>query len=219
MATAAVGDDDKGFQAAWSAMKQASRGLDHQQILNFIHVPTDAGEHAEALAAMLRRIPDGWGRWVACDSGWYSLIVELDEQLRALLPNYVIHQIKEKYGGLRYYWEAGEDIQDPHNSVPWTPGRDGSEEAWARWRREYEAWCDRLDRYLQTPAGKRRTANLERRVALAEKLVDAAEKRADITCELCGEPGSLHRTPSHHPWYKTLCGSCASQTSYVPART
>jgi len=116
IATAAAGDDDDVFRAACGAMEQASRGLDHQQILNSIHVPTDAGEHAEALAAILRRITDGWGRWIACDSGWYSLIVELDEQLRALLPNYVIHQIKEKFGGLRYYWEAGEDVHDPHDT-------------------------------------------------------------------------------------------------------
>jgi hypothetical protein len=215
MATAAVGDDD-GFRAAWDAMTQASRGLDRNQALNSIHVPTDAGEHAEALAAMLRRIPDGWGRWISCDCGWYSLIVELDEQLRALLPNYVIHQVKEKYGGLRYYWEAGEHVDDPHDGEPPTPGRDGSEEAWVQWGRDYAAWSDRLDLYMQTPEGKRRTAALERRVALAEELVDAAEKRAGVTCELCGEPGSLHGTPSRSPWYKTLCGSCASQTSYMP---
>ncbi len=219
IATAAVGDDDNGFRAAWSAMKQASRGLDYQQILNSMHIPTDAGEHAEALAAMLRRIPDGCGRSISCDSGWYSLIVELDEQLRALLPNYVIHQIKEKCGGLRYYWESGEDIHDPNDAEPPTPGRDGSEEAWTQWRREHEAWWDRLDRYLQTSEGKRRTADLERRIALAEKLVDTAEKRANVTCELCGATGSLHRTPPHYPWYKTLCGTCAGKASYVPART
>ncbi len=214
MATAA--SDDDGFRAAWGALQQASRGLDHQQILNSVHVPIDAGEHAEALTAMLRRIPDGWGRWISCDSGWHSLIVELDERLRALLPNYVIHQLKEKYGGLRYYWGAGEDVHDPHDAEPPPPARDDSEQAWAQWRRKHEAWCARLDRYLQTLEGKRRIADLERRVDLAEKLVDVAERRARVTCELCGEPGSLHRTPSHSPWYKTLCGSCASQTRYVP---
>lgn len=199
-------------------MKQASRDIDHQQILNCMHVPTDAGKHAEALAAILRRIPDGWGRWIGCDSGWYALIVELDEQLRALLPNYAIHQVKEKFGGLRYYWEAGEDIHDPHDAEPPTPGQDGSEEAWAQWRHEHEDWCERLDRYLQTPEGERRTADLKRRIALANKLVDAAENRAYVTCELCGAPGSLHRTPSRYSWYKTLCGNCAGQSGYVPAQ-
>lgn len=183
--------------------------------MNSIHVPADAGEHAEALAAMLRRIPDGWGRWIGCGSGWYALIVELDEQLCALLPNYAIHQVKEKFGGLRYYWEAGEDVHDPRDAEPPTPGRDASEQAWAQWRREHEAWCDRRDQYLQTPEGKRRTADLERRIALVEKLVDAAEKRANVTCELCGATGSLHRTPSRYPWYKTLCGDCAGKVSYV----
>jgi hypothetical protein len=86
--------------------------VDYQQSLNALHVPEDAGEHADALRGMLVRIPDGWGRWIRCDRGWYSLLVELDEQLRALLPNYVIHQVKEKFGGLRYYWEPGEDVRD-----------------------------------------------------------------------------------------------------------
>ncbi len=180
--------------------------------------PDDAGEYAEALVAILRRIPDEWGRWISCGSGWYPLIAELDEQLRALLPNYVIHQVKEKFGGLRYYWAAEQDIHDPHDAEPPAPEKEASEEAWTRWRHEHEAWSDRLDRYLRTPEGKRRTADLERRIALAEKLVDAAEKRAYATCELCGADGSLHRTPSRWPWYKTLCSACAGKMNYVPAR-
>ncbi|HTW41451.1 MAG TPA: hypothetical protein VMD79_03980 [Solirubrobacteraceae bacterium] len=217
MAAAAAGDEN-GFRAAWEAMAQAARGLDHQQMLNAMHVPEDAGEHAEALAAILRRIPDGWGRWISCDRGWYALIVELDGQLSALLPSYVLHQAKEKFGGLRYYWESGEEIHDPGDPEPSTPGREGHEEAWARWSREHDAWSERLDRYLQTPEGKRRTADLESRVALAERLVDAAEKRASVSCELCGAPGRLHRTRSRYAWYKTLCGNCAEQANYVPAQ-
>ncbi len=105
-------DDAEGFHAALGAMAQVRRGIDHQQILNALHVPEDAGEHAEALSGMLLRIPEAWGRWISCGRGWYPLLVELDEQLRALLPNYVIHQVKEKFGGLRYYWESGEDLHD-----------------------------------------------------------------------------------------------------------
>jgi hypothetical protein len=65
------------------------------------------------MRGMLVRIPDDWGRWISCSRGWYPLLVELDEQLRELLPNYELHQVKEKYGGLRYYWESGEEIHDP----------------------------------------------------------------------------------------------------------
>jgi hypothetical protein len=78
-----------------------------------IAAPEDAGEHAEALRGILARIPDGWGRWISCGRGWYPLIVELDEQLRVLFPTYAVHQVKEKFGGLRYYWDAEEDVGNP----------------------------------------------------------------------------------------------------------
>lgn len=38
--------------------------------------------------------------------GWNNLIKELDSKLSILDPNYTILQIKEKFGGLRYYFEA-----------------------------------------------------------------------------------------------------------------
>jgi len=208
-------NDAEGFRAAWGAMSQAAHGLDHQQILNAIHVPKDAGEHAQALRGMLVRIPDGWGRWISCDRGWYPLLVELDGQLRTLLPDYVIHQVKEKYGGLRYYWESGEEVHDPNDPEPPTPGRDGNEAERDRWGQEHEAWHERLDAYRQTPEGQERIADLERRVELAEELADAAEGRAAVTCELCGAPGRLHHTPAPFPWYKTLCPACAEPEGYV----
>ena len=35
--------------------------------------------------------------------GWLPLIEVLDRQLRRLDPDYRIEQVKEKFGGLRYY--------------------------------------------------------------------------------------------------------------------
>jgi hypothetical protein len=177
---ASATDDAEGFQAAFNAMRKVGRGIDDQQGLNALHVPEDAGEHAEALRGMLTRIPDGWGRWIRCDRGWYPLLVELDEQLRALLPNYVIQQVKEKFGGLRYYWEPDEEVRDPSD-----------------------------------PGGEAAIAERERRIELAQKLVASAEKRADITCEVCGAAGQLHRTPARR--YKTLCPACAEREGYVPS--
>ncbi len=167
---------------------------------------------------MLLRIPDGWGRWISCSRGWYPLLVELDEQLQALLPVYVIHQIKEKFGGLRYYWKSGEEIHDPDDPKPPTPERDGSEAEWESWRQAHDAWWERLSVYEDTPEGQERIADRERRVDLAEQLVRAAEARAGVTCELCGDTGQLHHTPAPAPWYKTLCSACAKREGYVPAR-
>lgn len=208
-------EDPESFRAAFNAMLQAGRDLDHRQMLNAVHVPRDAGEHAEALRGMLLRIPDGWGRWISCDRGWYPLLVELDKQLRALLPDYVICQVKEKYGGLRYYWEPGEEVHDPADPEPPAPMRNGDEAEWKRWRRQHETWCERLDVYLGTQQGRERVADLRRRVDLAHQLVEAAERRAATTCERCGATGCLNRTSDGMRWYKTLCAGCAAACEHV----
>jgi hypothetical protein len=44
-------------------------------------------------------IAKGW-----TGEGWLPLIMALDERLSAIDPDYDIHQIKEKFGGLRYYF-------------------------------------------------------------------------------------------------------------------
>jgi hypothetical protein len=200
-----------------NATKQIALDVDYQQLLNAVHVPEDTGEHVEALRGILLRIPDGWGRWISCDRGWYPLLVELDGQLRALLPNYVLHQVKEKFGGLRYYWDSGEDVHDPEDPEPPTPVRDSNEAERDRWSQQHDAWSERLDAYRQTPEGQARIADLQRRIKLGEKLVEAAERRAGVTCELCGATGVLHRTPADSHWYKTLCPACAEREKYVPS--
>lgn len=184
--------------------------------LSELRVPDDAGDLRGALKRLLGRIPDGWGRWISCDSGWYPLLVELDGQMSALLPSYVIHQVKEKYGGLRYYWEPGEEVDDPGDSEPPMPAKDAGEAEWEGWRTQHEAWCERRDAYLETQEGARRIADLRRRIDLANELVDAAERRAAATCERCGTVGSLHHTPGVAPWCKTLCSGCADREGYLP---
>lgn len=58
--------------------------LDQDQLRHAILIPEDAGELAPALEAMLRRVPDNWGRIVGCDRGWYPLVVQLDRDLAQL---------------------------------------------------------------------------------------------------------------------------------------
>ena len=88
-------------------------------------LPDDAGEYAEDLLEILNRIPVGWGRWISCAKGWYPLIVETNKKMRLLSPEYEIHQIKEKFGELRFYWgvSASENLekvseeQEEHNRL------------------------------------------------------------------------------------------------------
>ena len=79
---------------------------EYKESRDSFHVPPDAGEYTDGLVAIMIRIPDGWGRWISCEKGWYPIIVDVDRRLAELDPNYVVHQVKEKFGGLRYYFEA-----------------------------------------------------------------------------------------------------------------
>lgn len=45
--------------------------------------------------------------------GWKQLILDCDRELAALDPEYTIDQIKEKFGGLRYYVTPSEGCE--HN--------------------------------------------------------------------------------------------------------
>ncbi|MCB1257619.1 MAG: hypothetical protein KDB26_10960 [Microthrixaceae bacterium] len=40
-----------------------------------------------------------------------------------------------------------------------------------------------------------------------------AQTAALATCESCGRAGTMH---SRLGWYRTLCGSCAAESDYVP---
>lgn len=87
--------------------------VDRGSTLNALHVPADAGPSASALETILRRIPDGWGRWISHDAGWYPIVVGVDQRLSAIDPEYVVHQIKEKFGTLRYYCAPSADEPGP----------------------------------------------------------------------------------------------------------
>ena len=87
--------------------------VDPQKHRNALHIPADAEPHAAALETILRRIPDGWGRWISIDAGWYPLVVATDRRLAAIDADYVVHQIKEKFGTLRYYCAPGSEDPSP----------------------------------------------------------------------------------------------------------
>ena len=87
-----------------------SLDIDPHKHRNALHIPADAGAHAGAIETILRRIPDGWGRWISVDAGWYPLVIATDQRLAEIDANYVVQQIKEKFGTLRYYCApSGED--------------------------------------------------------------------------------------------------------------
>ena len=138
-------------------------------MLNSIHVPSDAGEFEEGLRRIMVRIPDGWGRWISCDKGWYKILTDLDADLTRIVPGYEVHQVKEKYGRLRYYASTALSIVDETLPEPECP-KDvewESKESKA-WRRKRAAWRKKQDAYLGSPEGAKLVKEAEARVKLFE---------------------------------------------------
>jgi len=50
--------------------------------------------------------------WCFIPDGWRDLVVELDKELRTVVPDYTLDQCKEKFGGLRYYVSYSENCTD-----------------------------------------------------------------------------------------------------------
>ena len=75
--------------------------------INDLYIPEDVDEDMkEDFIEILNTIPENWGRWVTLDKGWYKLVIDTHKKLKYIDPNYQIHQIKEKFGGLRYYYQS-----------------------------------------------------------------------------------------------------------------
>ena len=50
--------------------------------------------------------------WSYVPDGWREIVVKLDTELRAVDPDYTLAQVKEKFGGLRYYVDFSEQCTD-----------------------------------------------------------------------------------------------------------
>lgn len=104
--------DAEGRRAAFGQLLQTLSNIDFDSTRDKLHIPDDAGPYRDGLVKILRRIPPNWGRWISCDRGWYPIIIELDQALAAIDPGYTVHQVKEKFSGLRYYFHPSEDVPE-----------------------------------------------------------------------------------------------------------
>lgn len=93
--------------------------------------PEDAGAWADGLSRILERFPPQWPRQINCRRGWYPILVRIDEQLAEYCPSYEVHQVKEKWAGLRYYFAvpAGLDLPAPIRHAMHEVVDDGEREA------------------------------------------------------------------------------------------
>lgn len=52
------------------------------------------------------RISEPYFKYIDCNQGWHQIIVDCHKELVAIDPDYILFQVKEKLGGLRYYIDS-----------------------------------------------------------------------------------------------------------------
>lgn len=68
----------------------------------------DVNELSLKIEKLKGRILSTFSYTIDVDEGWYQIIVDCDEELAVIDPGYKILQVKEKFGGLRFYFQASE---------------------------------------------------------------------------------------------------------------
>jgi hypothetical protein len=196
--------DDKDFTAAFNAMSQQAANLDIETFIDKVHLPDDAGEYAQVLAKLLSHIPDGYGRWISCDRGWYPLLAEFEQNLSALKKDYALYEIKQKYGELRINCSVRKEISPPDDFEPEYPHQ-GSELEKAQWSAEHKLWYQRVKEYLKTSEGRKIEKDDIALQNMADLLVKDIERKALNTCEVCSQQGQKTATKAASPWIAVLC--------------
>lgn len=68
-----------------------------------IHI-NEIGKGDERFDDIIHRFPDSWPAFISVGWGWADLVLECHSRLVAFDENYKVLQIKQKFGGLRYYF-------------------------------------------------------------------------------------------------------------------
>ena len=55
------------------------------------------------LTDIINRIENGYLKEIFVSNGWGDLVYGLHEKLVYISPNYKVYEVKQKFGGLRYY--------------------------------------------------------------------------------------------------------------------
>ncbi len=69
-------------------------------------------DHPPDLQPLMDRFAADWAPMLDVSPGWYSLLVDLDQTLSSLAPDYVVKQVKSKFGSLSFHAAPSEDPYD-----------------------------------------------------------------------------------------------------------
>lgn len=136
-----------------------------------------------------------WG--LACGDGWYDLLSDLFKTIDKLVAGkkavVIADQVKEKFGGLRFYYHIEnleDDLLDKFKDRIWTFMCNRKQ------GHRFNKMIDFKKKYLWK--------------SFREKIRDAvnhAENLSYETCEDCGQPGTYRRGG----WIRVLCNECENK--------
>lgn len=138
----------------------------------------------------MRQTCMAWG--LACGDGWYSLLDALCQTLELITDGkdaqVVADQVKEKFGGLRFYYHV-EREQNIFDKVRWKFSSFMSKHKWGI---QYNKIIDWKKKYFKSINEK------------VSEAVDYAEYQSYRTCEMCGGPGEV----DGGGWRRVVCSDC-----------
>jgi hypothetical protein len=65
-------------------------------------------ELSVAIQQLAKKIKPPYYSTIEVDEGWYQLVLDCDKELSEIDPKYDLQQVKEKFGGLRYYFQPSD---------------------------------------------------------------------------------------------------------------
>ena len=66
----------------------------------------------DIMEPLVSRFAEGWDGYLRCDAGWTRILLDLNAKMSQIDPDYSLHQVKEKFGTLRFYYEpSSEDLR------------------------------------------------------------------------------------------------------------
>lgn len=143
--------------------------------------------------------------------GWMPIVLEAHEKFLALDPDYEINQIKEKFGGLRYYVsQSNRKSHRPRVTLTSQEWYALSNLIWSVESHWKAIESDDPEAYgLKITKDARHLDNIDLLRRLLDRSNDQfrqierdAERKSEETCEVCGEPGKRDTTEY---WVMTVC--------------
>ena len=68
------------------------------------------------IQSIINRIRKDHDKYLSIGSGWNNLVIQCNKELQEIDPNYEVLQVKEKYGGLRFYFASSDGVSSENIS-------------------------------------------------------------------------------------------------------